>query len=84
MWSNNDCEMTSQNQLTQPKAATAVVGSTENSDVETHNSETEVTPVHIRRGDVVRAKLADRDLSDQDIADAITWSRKPAATSRKK
>ena len=75
---------TSKNQLTLPKAATAVVGSTENSDVETNSSEMEVTTVQIRRGDVVRAKLADLDLSDKDIADAVTWSRKPAATSRKK
>ena len=40
----------------------------------------------IQRGDAVRAKLAELDLSEQSIADAVEWARKPSATkiSRKK
>jgi hypothetical protein len=31
--------------------------------------------VRIQRGDAVRAKLAELDLSEQDIADAVDWAR---------
>jgi hypothetical protein len=41
-----------------------------------------LTPVRIQRGDAVRAKLAELDLTDADIADAMAWARntkKPAS-----
>ena len=39
-----------------------------------------LTPVRIQRGDAVRAKLAELDIGEQDIADAVQWARqKPAA-----
>jgi hypothetical protein len=48
--------------------------------VETRNGQIVLTPVRIQRGDAVRAKLAELDLSEQDIADAVAWARKtPAA-----
>jgi len=77
-------KMTSKNQLTLPKSVTAAVGSTEYFDVEARNGQIVLTPVRIQRGDAVRAKLAELDLSEQDIANAVTWARKPAATFRKK
>ena len=79
-------KMTSKNQLTLPKSVTAAVGSAEYFDVETRNGQIVLTPVRIQRGDAVRAKLAELDLSEQDIADAVVWARKsPAAkNSRKK
>ena len=44
------------------------------------NGQIVLTPVRIQRGDAVRAKLAELDLSEQDIADAVAWARKSPAT----
>lgn len=73
-------KMTSKNQLTLPKSVTAAVGPAEYFDVETCNGQIVLTPVRIQRGDAVRAKLADLELNEQDIADAVAWARKPTAT----
>jgi translation initiation factor IF-1 len=67
--------MTSKNQITLPKSITAAVGTAEYFDVETRNGQIVLTPVRIQRGDAVRAKLAELDLQEQDIADAVTWAR---------
>lgn len=79
-------KMTSKNQLTLPKSITAAVGSAEYFDVEAHNGQIVLTPVRIQRGDAVRAKLAELDLQEKDIADALAWARQTPATkaSRKK
>ena len=79
-------KMTSKNQLTLPKAVTAAVGPVEYFDVEARNGQIVLTPVRIQRGDAVRAKLAELDLNEQNIANAVAWARKsPAAkNSRKK
>ncbi len=68
-------KMTSKNQLTLPKSITALVGVTEFFDVEARNGQIVLTPVRIQRGDAVRAKLAELNLSEIDIADAVTWVR---------
>ncbi|MBM4200530.1 MAG: AbrB/MazE/SpoVT family DNA-binding domain-containing protein, partial [Gammaproteobacteria bacterium] len=34
-----------------------------------------LTPVRIQRADAVRAKLAELNLSQQDVDDAVTWAR---------
>jgi translation initiation factor IF-1 len=73
-------KITSKNQLTLPKSITAAVGPAEYFDVETRNGQIVLTPVRIQRGDAVRAKLAELDLSEQDIADAVSWARKAPAT----
>lgn len=77
-------KMTSKNQLTLPNSVTTAVGSTEYFDVEARNGQIVLTPVRIQRRDAVRAKLAELDLSEKDIADAVSWTRKPATTSRRK
>ena len=71
-------KMTSKNQLTLPKSVTAAVGPTEYFDVEARNGQIVLTPVRIQRGDAVRAKLAELNLSEQDITDAVRWARKSA------
>lgn len=68
-------KMTSKNQLTLPKSITAAVGAAEYFDVETRNGQIILTPVRIQRGDAVRAKLAELNLHEQDIDDAIAWAR---------
>jgi translation initiation factor IF-1 len=75
-------KMTSKNQLTLPKSITAAVGSAEYFDVETRNGQIVLTPVRIQRGDAVRAKLAELDLGEQDISDAVAWARKAPATKK--
>ncbi len=79
-------KMTSKNQLTLPKSVTAALGPVEYFDVEARNGQIVLTPVRIQRGDAVRAKLAELDLSERDIADAVGWARKSPVTkkSRKK
>lgn len=68
--------ITAKNQLALPKAVTAAVGPAEYFDVETRGGQIILTPVRLQRADAVRAKLAELDLSDQDIADAVAWARK--------
>jgi hypothetical protein len=69
-------KMTAKNQLTLPKTVTDAVGATEYFDVEIRNGQIILTPVRIQRADAVRAKLVELKLSEQDIADAVTWARK--------
>ncbi len=68
-------KMTSKNQLTLPKSITAAVGATEYFDIEVRNGQIVLTPVRIQRGDAVRAKLAELDLQEPDIEDAVVWAR---------
>ena len=72
-------KLTAKNQLTLPKAATQAVGAAEYFDVETRDGVIILTPVRIQRGDAVRAKLAELDLSESDIDDAVAWARQRVA-----
>ncbi|HTA64819.1 MAG TPA: hypothetical protein VK753_04880 [Xanthomonadaceae bacterium] len=72
-------KLTSKNQLTLPKAATAAVGAAEYFDVETRDGRIILTPVRILRTDGVRAKLAELSLSQTDIDDAVAWGRQRVA-----
>lgn len=74
-------KMTSKNQLTLPKSITTAVGAAEYFDVETRNGQIILTPVRIQRGDAVRAKLAELNLQEQDISDAVAWARQAVAAS---
>jgi hypothetical protein len=68
--------MTAKNQLTLPKSITAAVGPAEYFDVVAREGQIILTPVRIQRGDAVRAKLAELDLGEEDIAAAVAWARK--------
>ncbi len=68
-------KLTSKNQLTLPKSVTQAVGPALYFDVRTRDGEIVLTPVRIQRGDAVRAKLAELDLSEADIGAAATWAR---------
>jgi len=68
-------KMTSKNQLTLPKSVTQAVGATDYFDVETRAGQIILTPVRMQRGDAVRAKLAELDLTEVDIANAVDWAR---------
>ena len=68
-------KITSKNQLTLPKSITAAVGPAEYFEVETRNGQIVLTPVRIQRAGAVRAKLAELNLDEQDVADAVAWVR---------
>jgi hypothetical protein len=69
-------KMTSKNQLTLPKSVTDAVGGAQYFEVQAKAGQIILTPVRIQRADSVRAKLAELDLTEQDIADAVGWARK--------
>ena len=71
-------KITSKNQLTLPKSVTQAVGPAEYFDVQTRDGEIVLTPVRIQRGDAVRAKLAELNLTETDIGDAVAWARTSA------
>ena len=76
-------KITAKNQLTLPKAITNAVGPVEYFDVQTRDGQIVLTPVRIQRADAVRAKLAELDLREQDVADAVAWARRGARKTRK-
>ena len=76
-------KMTAKNQLTLPKSVTNALGQVEYFDVRTQDGQIILTPVRIQRADAVRAKLAELDLSEQDIADAVNWVRQPTGKQKK-
>ena len=76
-------KVTAKNQLTLPKRITQAVGRADYFDVEARDGQIILTPVRIQRADALRAKLAQLDLNEQDIADAVAWARRPARKSRK-
>ena len=69
-------KLTSKNQLTLPKAAVAAAGNAEYFEVEARAGCLLLTPVRMQRADAVRAKLAQLDLGDNDLAAAVAWARK--------
>lgn len=70
-------KITAKNQLTLPKAITNAVGPVEYFDVQAKDGQIVLTPVRIQRADAVRAKLAELDLNEKDIGDAVSWARRP-------
>jgi hypothetical protein len=72
-------KMTSKNQLTLPKAAVEAVGHAEYFEIEIHAGQLVLTPVRMQRADAVRAKLAELDLGDDDLAAAVAWARRASA-----
>ena len=64
-------KLTSKNQLTLPKSVTKAVGASDYFDVQAKGGQIILTPVRIQRAGAVRAKLAEIDITDKDIADAV-------------
>ena len=76
-------KITAKNQLTLPKAVTNAVGPTEYFEVEARDGQIILTPVRIQRADAVRAKLAELNLQEQDVVDAVAWARRTQRKARK-
>ena len=69
-------KLTTKNQLTLPKRVVAEVGAEDYFDVEVRNGQIVLTPVRIQRADLIRAKLAELNLEESDLEEAVTWARK--------
>ncbi|MGE0823432.1 MAG: AbrB/MazE/SpoVT family DNA-binding domain-containing protein [Candidatus Binatia bacterium] len=76
-------KITAKNQLTLPKAVTDAVEPTEYFEIEVRDGQIILTPVRIQRADAVRAKLAELNLQEQDVADAVAWARRSQRKTRK-
>jgi hypothetical protein len=76
-------KITSKNQLTLPKAITNAIGPVEYFEVVARDGQIVLTPVRIQRADAVRAKLTLLKLTEQDVADAVTWARRGTRKTRK-
>jgi hypothetical protein len=68
-------KLTSKNQLTLPKAILDELPGVVYFEVEAEGGRITLTPVRISRVDVVRAKLAELGITEQDIEDAVKWAR---------
>jgi hypothetical protein len=68
-------KLTSKNQLTVPTAALSFCEGTEYFDVTEDDGRIVLTPVRLDRADAVRSKLADLGLGEDDVADAVGWTR---------
>ena len=69
-------KLTSGNQLALPQAVLSDFEGAEYFDVIEENGRIVLTPVRQVRAEDVRAKLAEQGLSQADVSDAVTWSRR--------
>lgn len=77
-------KLTSKNQLTLPKAVTDALGPVQYFEVLLQAGQVLLTPVRIQRGDAVRAKLAELNLDEHKLADALEWAQQAKAPGPKK
>ena len=68
-------KLTSNNRITLPKAVTEAVAATEYFDVAVKHGCIVLTPVRVNRAGAVRAKLAELGLSNETVAEAVSWAR---------
>lgn len=68
-------KLTSKNQLTLPKAVTGNFRRVEYFDVSIANGCIVLAPVEIQRAGAVRAKLAELQMSETDVREAVEWAR---------
>ena len=68
-------KLTSKNQLTLPKSVISDFPGIEYFDVVKDKGRIVLTPVKIVQADTVRAKLAELGVTEDDITEAITWTR---------
>ncbi len=69
-------KMTSKNQITLPKAVVSSVAAADYFEVEVDQGRIVLTPVRISKADALRNKLAELNLTEQDIQDAVQWARR--------
>lgn len=77
-------KLTAKNQLTLPKAVTEAIGPVQYFEVQAQAGRIVLTPVRIQRGDALRAKLAELDIGEAAIAQALDWTAGRLAPAKKK
>lgn len=68
-------KLTSKNRLTLPEAVLASCPDVEYFEVTAENGRIVLTPVRLDRADAVRAKLSEMGITEDDVADAVSWAR---------
>lgn len=68
-------KLTETNQVVLPQSVTEAIGPVDYFEVKVEDGQIILTPIRVSRADAVREKLADLDISEQDVADAIAWAR---------
>lgn len=71
-------KLTSKNQLTIPKAILSSYPDTEYFHVTDDDGRIVLAPVPLDNAATVRSKLVNLGITDQDIADAVSWARSKA------
>lgn len=67
---------TSKNQLTLPKSVVEAIGKADYYDVTIDDGRIVLTPVKLQQANAVREKLESLGISEDDVQDAVAWSRK--------
>ncbi len=67
---------TSKNQLTLPKAVVEATGKVDYYDVTVEGRRIVLTPGKLQQANAVREKLESLGIRENDVRDAIVWSRK--------
>ena len=66
---------TAKNQITLPTAVVTELGNPEHFDIAVEAGRIVLTPVPVAASDAVRRKLAELDINESDIDDAVNWAR---------
>jgi len=69
-------KMTSKNQITLPKVVVSRFQKVDYFDVSTDGESIMLRPLQPSRANEVRAKLAELGISESDVAEAVSWSRR--------
>ena len=69
-------KLTAKNQLTLPNEVLANYPDTEYFEVTDDNGRIVLSPVRLAKADAVRSKLAERGITEDDVAEAVGWARK--------
>ncbi len=69
-------KLTEHNRITLPLSVTEALGPVEYFEITVEGGQVILTPMKVQRSDAVREKLAELNITEQDVADAIAWARK--------
>jgi antitoxin component of MazEF toxin-antitoxin module len=68
-------KLTNQNSITLPLSVTQAIGQAEYFEITVEGGQIILTPVKLQRADAVREKLAELNITEQDVEDAVAWAR---------
>jgi antitoxin component of MazEF toxin-antitoxin module len=72
-------KLTNQNSITLPLSVTQAIGQAEYFEITVEDGQIILTPVKLQRADAVREKLAELNITEQDVEDAVAWARQTPA-----